>query len=77
MAKCKICGQPVRSAPVFHPACWEAITHRMAEEFCDEYCRFPKEIEDADELQEQRCDHCPLIRVLNLGRGGSSYNGSQ
>lgn len=26
MAKCKICGQPVRSAPVFHPACWETVT---------------------------------------------------
>ena len=23
MAKCKFCGQGVRVAPVFHPACWE------------------------------------------------------
>lgn len=22
MAKCKFCGQGVRTAPVFHPACW-------------------------------------------------------
>ena len=23
MAKCKFCGQGVRTAPVFHPTCWE------------------------------------------------------
>ena len=39
----------------------------MAEELCDEYCRFPRETEDADSLQELHCDNCPLIRVLNLG----------
>ena len=26
MANCKICGQPVRSGNVFHPACWETVT---------------------------------------------------
>ena len=77
MAKCKICGQPVRSAPMFHPACWEAVADRMAEEFCDEYCRFPRECDDEDELQELHCDCCSLILVLNLGRGGSSHNESQ
>ena len=72
MAKCKICGQTVRSAPVFHPACWEAVTKRMAEEFCDEYCRFPREIEDTDSLHELHCDDCALIRVLNLGVSGGN-----
>lgn len=67
MANCKICGQPVRSGNVFHPACWETATRRMAETFCNEYCQFPREIEDADSLQELHCDSCPLIRVLNLG----------
>lgn len=72
MAKCKICGQTVRSAPVFHPTCWEAVTKRMAEEFCDEYCRFPREIEDTDSLHELHCDDCTLIRVLNLGSQGGT-----
>ena len=27
----------------------------------------PQGMTYADELQEQHCDHCPLIRVLNLG----------
>ena len=67
MAKCKICGKPVEAAPVMHRECWETVTARMAEEFCDEYCRFPQEIEDADSLKELHCDDCPLIRVLNLG----------
>lgn len=72
MAKCKICGQPVKAAPVFHPACWEAVTQRMTEEFCDEYCRFPREIEDTDSLHELHCDDCALIRVLNLGVSGGN-----
>lgn len=69
MARCKICGQPVKAAPVFHPACWEAVTKRMTEEFCDEYCRFPREIEDTDSLRELHCDNCALLRVLNLAGG--------
>ena len=64
---CKICGQPVRSGSVFHPACWETVTARLASEICDDYCRYAREIEDADSLQELHCDSCPLIRVLNLG----------
>ena len=67
MANCKICGKPVHTANVFHAGCWETVTARMAEEFCDEYCRFPRETEDADSLQELHCDNCPLIRVLHLG----------
>lgn len=37
MAKCKFCGQGVRTAPVFHPACWEQRANKVMEEFCDEY----------------------------------------
>ena len=72
MAKCKICGQPVIAAPVFHPACWETVTQRMAEEFCDEYCRFPREIEDTDSLHELHCDDCALTRVFNLRLSGGT-----
>lgn len=67
MANCKICGKPVDAAPVIHRECWEKAVDEMAETFCNEYCRFPREIEDADSLQELHCDSCPLIRVLNLG----------
>ena len=67
MANCKICGQPVRSAHVFHAGCWETVTSRIASEICDDYCRYAREIEDQD-LLEQQCESCPVTRLLNLGR---------
>lgn len=67
MAKCKICGTAVKSGNVFHSACWEREAHRVAEEFCEERCRFPKECADPQQLEELHCDRCPLIRLLNLG----------
>lgn len=67
MANCKICGKPVLFAKVLHSACWEKEVESMAEVFCDNYCRFPRESANEDELQEQHCDCCPLIKVLNLG----------
>ena len=67
MANCKFCGKPVKSAPIFHSDCWKAETSRMAEKFCDDYCRIPRECADEDELQEQHCNSCALVKVLNLG----------
>ena len=69
MANCKLCGGPVRCAPVFHGACWEKAAHELAEKFCNDFCRWPSECEDSDSLAELHCDECPLIRVLNLGVG--------
>jgi hypothetical protein len=67
MANCKICGGPVRCANVFHSACWETAAHKLAGKFCDDYCRWPREIKDEESLQELHCNGCDLIRVLNLG----------
>ena len=67
MANCKICGKPVVAANVFHSACREHEANKMAEEFCDNYCRFPLEAANEEELHEQHCDSCPMVRVLNLG----------
>lgn len=67
MANCKFCGEPVKTAKVFHSACWETQANKVAEYFCDEYCRFQQEIEDKDSLQELHCSDCVLIRLLNLG----------
>lgn len=67
MANCKICGQPVRVANVFHSACWETQAEKMAGEFCDNYCRFPREVKDEESLHELHCDSCALVRLLNLG----------
>ena len=67
MANCKICGRPVRCANVFHSACWEREAHKVAETFCDEYCRWPREYTDQDSLEELHCSDCVMIRLLNLG----------
>ena len=65
MAKCKFCGQGVRVAPVFHPACWVQAAGKAAEVFCDENCRYPREL-DQEKLLE-RCMECPLVRLTALG----------
>lgn len=67
MALCKFCGKPVRASNVMHSACWESAAEKVAEQFCDNYCRFPRECRDEDELQEKHCDSCALIQLLNLG----------
>ena len=67
MANCKFCGKPVLVGKVFHAACWEQhTTERITEQFCDQYCRFPRECRD-DESLAKHCDGCLLIRVLNAG----------
>lgn len=67
MAKCKICGTAVKSGNVFHSDCWARQAGKVAEEFCEGYCRFPQECPDLYQLGELHCDQCPMIRLLNLG----------
>ena len=55
MAKCKICGKTV------------VTVEKLAQVFCDDYCRWPRECPNQDELEDKHCDSCDLIRVLNLG----------
>ena len=65
MAKCKFCGQPVKAAPVFHSACWEQRANKVMEEFCDEYCKVPFEM-DYEALVD-KCEQCPMTRLKELG----------
>ena len=67
MPNCKLCGKAVTAARVMHAECWEHETRELAKIFCDHYCRWPLECENADELMNEHCDSCHLIRVLNLG----------
>lgn len=67
MAICKICGTEVRTAREIHPRCWEKATAEMAEIFCDQYCRWPHECSNSDDLETGHCDSCHLVRLLNLG----------
>ena len=65
MANCKFCGHGVRVAPVFHPACWVQAAGKAAEVFCDEYCKFPFEM-DYEALVD-KCEQCPMVRLKELG----------
>ena len=38
------------------------IIEEVATEFCDEYCRFPFEIE-YEELLDKKCANCPIQRL--------------
>lgn len=65
MPNCKFCGQAVKTAPVFHPACWQSEVEDAISEFCDNYCQLPHKY-GQDELYE-KCDNCPVARLLSLG----------
>lgn len=66
MANCKLCGRKIEDGRPWHKPCWEQAAREMAETFCDEYCRFPRQCENQEEL-DRHCDRCALIRLLNLG----------
>ena len=59
MANCKICGKPVVAANVFHGDCLEGL----AEQICEEYCRWPWECREQEEL-DVKCAACPLNRLV-------------
>ena len=63
--KCKFCGQPIKAAPVFHTECCEKEVQAFAEKFCDEYCKFPFEMEY--EALVDKCEQCPMARLIELG----------
>lgn len=67
MANCKLCGKPVLVGKVFHTACWEKqVVSSIAEQFCDQYCRFPRECRNDADLAKH-CDGCVLVKALNAG----------
>jgi len=40
---CKCCGKPIRFPVAYHTACYEVAVEKVAERFCRENCRFPRE----------------------------------
>lgn len=67
MANCKICGRPVLAGPVMHSECLEQLATEAAEQFCDNYCRWP--LTNAEHL-EAHCDSCPMERLMKLAKQG-------
>ena len=66
MPNCKFCGKPVISSTVHHAACWEREADKIAEVFCNNYCKWSEQCGNEDELNEH-CDICKFLNLLNLG----------
>ena len=66
MPTCKICGRPVVAGPVMHSECLVQLVTEAAEQFCDNYCRWP--VTNAD-LLDEHCTNCPMDRLMKLARG--------
>ncbi len=65
MANCKICGRPVAAGPVMHGECLKQLVTETAEQFCDNYCRWP--LTNAEQL-EAHCNSCPMERLMQSAR---------
>lgn len=63
MALCKICGVPVEAGPAMHGGCLEELVEQVAEQFCDDYCRWTL---TNVELLEEHCLNCPMDRLQRL-----------
>lgn len=63
MANCKICGRPVVATPVMHSESLEHVVEGVAEQFCDDYCRWP--LTSAD-LLDEHCRRCPMDQLMKL-----------
>ena len=67
MANCKICGEPVRCARVFHAACWGTAGERELAGFCGQGWRWAPGGGGGEGPGELHCNDCALVRLLNLG----------
>ena len=66
MSNCKFCGKPVKCEEVWHAACAETKLHEVFSDFCDHYCRYPREIHDENVLRSI-CDECrPINKLIKL-----------
>lgn len=70
MANCKICDRPVVAGPVMHSECLEQLVTEAAEQFCDNYCRWP--LTNAAMLEEH-CKSCPMDQFMKLVRGTDGH----
>lgn len=69
MPNCKICGRPVPAGTVMHGDCLELLITEVAEQFCDNYCRWP--LTNAEQL-ETHCNSCPMDQLMKLAKGQRS-----
>ena len=39
------------------------LLQEIADDFCDNYCKFPNQYDDEEELMVRHCDQCPLNKI--------------
>ena len=39
------------------------LLQETADDFCDNYCKFPNQYDDEEELMARHCDQCPLNKI--------------
>ena len=66
MPRCKICQKRVTAGIVMHDECCIDFSSKLMEIMCDEYCRYPREVEDNDVLLDEICADCKISRMLNV-----------
>ena len=70
MPNCKICGHPVTAGPVMHSDCLTKLVTETAEKFCDNYCVWPDMYTSQEQLERERCEGCPMGRLMKLAQQG-------
>lgn len=66
MAKCRICGRSVTSAPMYHKKCVTERLDALTDEICKDVCRHRREIPDEWDLINGHCLTCPLVEILEV-----------
>ena len=39
------------------------LLQEIADDFCDNYCKYPDRYTDEDKMMEEHCDQCPLNKI--------------
>ena len=66
MAKCRICGRAVTSAPMYHRKCVTERLDKLTDEACKDICRYTAEKLNERDMVDSYCLMCPLVEILEL-----------
>lgn len=39
------------------------LLEEIANDFCDNYCKYPSEYTDEDKLMKEHCERCPIMKI--------------
>ena len=65
MSKCATCKSKTDKPIVWCEKCWTEAVTKFAEDFCDNYCKYPIQC-DSQEGLDKFCANCGLIKLMNI-----------